>query len=236
MTEFQDKNIVIVGGTSGIGASIVKQLTDSGAKVFNIARRASQAPNVTNIKLDITSDFQSIDGLPDQIDGLIYCPGTINLKPFQSLKPEDFLKDFEVNVLGAVKTIKATMKNMKAAGQSSIVLFSTVAVERGMNFHASIASSKGAIEGLTKSLAAEFSKSNIRVNAIAPSVTDTPLASGILGSEERRKLSQDRHPIKAIGQPEDVAAMSLFLLSNNAKWMTGQVMLMDGGMSSIISL
>lgn len=233
MSEFQDKNIVVVGGSSGIGEALLKQLAGTGANLFNLARRNSEVEGVTNIGLDVTEEFDQIAGLPDMIDGLVYCPGTINLKLFVSLKPADFQRDFDVNVLGAVKVVKVLLKNLKASESSSIIFFSTVAVAQGMNYHASIAASKGAVEGLTKSLAAEFAKSNIRVNAIAPSITETPLASGLLGNEERRKLSEDRHPIKAIGDPQDVAAMVKFLLSDHSKWMTGQILHMDGGLSTL---
>lgn len=129
--------------------------------------------------------------------------------------------------------IKAVLKPLKASGAASVVMFSTVAVIQGMNFHTSIAASKGAIEGVTRSLAAEFAKANIRVNAIAPSLTDTPLASSLLSSDERRKMSEDRHPIKAIGEAKDMAAMVQFLLSENAKWVTGQILHVDGGLSSV---
>ncbi len=233
MSEFQDKNIVVVGGSSGIGEALLKQLAGTGANLFNLARRNSEVEGVTNIGLDVTEEFDQIAGLPDMIDGLVYCPGTINLKPFVSLKPADFQRDFDVNVLGAVKVVKVLLKNLKASESSSIIFFSTVAVAQGMNYHASVAASKGAVEGLTKSLAAEFTKSNIRVNAIAPSITETPLANGLLGNEERRKLSEDRHPIKAIGDPQDVAAMVKFLLSDHSKWMTGQILHMDGGLSTL---
>ncbi|MFT6868305.1 MAG: NAD(P)-dependent dehydrogenase (short-subunit alcohol dehydrogenase family) [Cyclobacteriaceae bacterium] len=233
MDSFQDKNIVVVGGSSGIGAAVLSQLLGKGANLFNVSRTSTAVIGATNIQLDVTEDFVQIQGLPDKIDGLVYCPGTINLKPFLSLKTSDFQHDFEVNVLGAVKVVKALLKQLKVSESASVVFFSTVAVAQGLNFHASIATAKGAVEGLTKSLAAELAKNKIRVNAIAPSLTDTPLASGLLGSDERRKLSEERHPLKAIGDPEDVASMVAFLLSDSAKWMTGQILHMDGGLSSV---
>jgi len=234
MSSFSGKNIVVIGGTSGIGLEAVKLLVSQHASVYNVSRRACDIDGVKNISLDITEDFQKIEGLPDQIDGLIYSPGSINLKPFQSLKLEDYRTDFEVNVLGALKTIKAVLKNLKSSSSKpGIVLFSTVAVTQGMSFHTSVAAAKGAIEGVTRSLAAEFAKSNIRVNTIAPSLTDTPLASGLLASDEKRKASEDRHPLKKIGEAADVAAMAVHLLSENSKWITGQIIHMDGGMSSV---
>ncbi|MFT5642319.1 MAG: NAD(P)-dependent dehydrogenase (short-subunit alcohol dehydrogenase family) [Cyclobacteriaceae bacterium] len=234
MSSFNGKNIAVIGGTSGIGLEAVKLLVSQHANVYNVSRRACEIDGVKNISLDITEDFQKIEGLPDQLDGLIYSPGSINLKPFQSLKLEDYRTDFEINVLGALKTIKAVLKNLKSSSSKpGIVLFSTVAVTQGMSFHTSVAAAKGAIEGVTRSLAAEFAKNNIRVNTIAPSLTDTPLASGLLASDEKRKASEDRHPLKKIGEAADVAAMAVHLLSENSKWITGQIIHMDGGMSSV---
>jgi NAD(P)-dependent dehydrogenase (short-subunit alcohol dehydrogenase family) len=234
MSSFNGKNIAVIGGTSGIGLEAVKLLVSQHANVYNVSRRACKIDGVKNISLDITEDFQKIEGLPDQLDGLIYSPGSINLKPFQSLKLEDYRTDFEINVLGALKTIKAVLKNLKSSSfKPGIVLFSTVAVTQGMSFHTSVAAAKGAIEGVTRTLAAEFAKSNIRVNTIAPSLTDTPLASGLLASDEKRKASEDRHPLKKIGEAADIAAMAVHLLSENSKWITGQIIHMDGGMSSV---
>lgn len=227
---FKSKQIAVVGGTSGIGASVLELIGDS-ATVYNISR--GEAAGSTNIQLDVTSNFEKIEGLPDELHGLVYCPGSINLRPFQSLKPEDYQKDFEINVLGAVKVIKASLKSLKKSKNASIVLFSTVAVSQGMSFHASVAASKGAVEGLVRSLAAEFAKSGIRVNAIAPSLTDTPMAEALLSSDEKRKASDDRHPLGRIGKPEDLAYAVRYLLYDQSSWMTGQVIHLDGGMSAI---
>jgi NAD(P)-dependent dehydrogenase (short-subunit alcohol dehydrogenase family) len=172
-------------------------------------------------------NFPNIEGA---IDGLIYCPGTINLKPFRALKSEDFLNEYQINFLGAVKSIKQYLPNLQLSESPSIVLFSTVAVQTGMSFHASIASAKGAIEGLTRSLAAEFAP-KIRVNAIAPSLTATPLADKLINNESKLKASEDRHPLKKIGSSSDMSQAVEFLL--NANWMTGQIMHVDGGMSSV---
>ncbi|MDZ7358758.1 MAG: SDR family oxidoreductase, partial [candidate division KSB1 bacterium] len=170
---------------------------------------------------------------PELLDGVVYCPGTINLRPFRQLKEEDFLTDFKINALGAVKTIQGTLNRMKKVEQTaSIVLFSTVAVQTGMSYHASIASAKGAVEGLTRSLAAELAP-KIRVNCIAPSLTDTPLAARLLGSEEKQQAAAERHPLKRFGQPEDIANLACFLLSDESSWITGQVLHVDGGMSSV---
>lgn len=233
MEELKGKSFLVVGGSSGIGKQVVAKLLNLGADVINASRTESDVENVKNVSLDVTSDFKEIANIPDRLDGLVYCPGSINLKPFQSLKPEDFQKDFEINVLGGVKTVKSVLKNLRAAEGASIVFFSTVAVSQGMNFHASVAAAKGAVEGLTRSLAAEFSGKNIRVNAIAPSLTDTPMAANLLSSEDKRKASIDRHPLKKVGSTQEMADSVAYLLSSGAGWMTGQILHIDGGMSSV---
>jgi NAD(P)-dependent dehydrogenase (short-subunit alcohol dehydrogenase family) len=167
------------------------------------------------------------------LDGVAYCPGSINLKPFRSLKSDAFLDDFQINVLGAVKVLQASQKALqKAAEPSSVVLFSTVAVAQGMPYHASVAAAKGAVEGLTKSLAAEWAPST-RVNCIAPSLTDTPMAARLLNSDEKKSAAAARHPLRKIGKAEDIAALASFLLSSQSSWMTGQVIGLDGGLSSL---
>ena len=149
------------------------------------------------------------------------------------MSADTFREDYEINVIGAVKTIKAALKPMKKAeGTPSIVLFSTVAVQQGMAFHGSVAAAKGAVEGLTRSLAAELSP-KIRVNCIAPSLVNTPLASKILSSEDRIKASNERHPLKRIGEPNDIAQTTAFLVSDNSSWITGQVIGVDGGLSKL---
>ncbi len=163
---------------------------------------------------------------------MVYLPGTISLRPFTRIKPADFIKDYEINLVGAVKIIQQLVPNLKKGGQSSVVLFSTVAVQTGMGFHSLVASSKGAIEGLTKALAAELAPS-IRVNCIAPSLTDTPLASGLLSSDEKKEASAQRHPLKTVGTPDQLAATAKFLLTEESSWMTGQILHADGGMGSI---
>jgi NAD(P)-dependent dehydrogenase (short-subunit alcohol dehydrogenase family) len=181
---------------------------------------------------DVTKSADELPQINEPIDGIIYCPGTINLKPLKSLKIEDFQNDFEVNVLGAVKVINKYFNNLKSAEKSSVVLFSTVAVQTGMTYHASVSASKGAVEGLTRSLAAEFSP-NIRVNCIAPSITNTPLADKLLNNEAKLKASEDRHPLKRIGSAEEIAKIVEFLLSSNSGFITGQILKVDGGISSV---
>jgi len=170
--------------------------------------------------------------IPEVLDGLVYCPGTINLKPFHQLTEEDFLADFQVNLLGATRVLQQALPSLKKSPTASVVLFSTVAVKCGMPFHSSIAAAKGAVEGLTRSLAAEWAP-KIRVNAIAPSLTDTPLAAIFLGDDKRREAAAERHPLKNIGQPEHVAELVSYLLSDAARFTTGQIFRPDGGLSSV---
>ena len=229
----QGNNYVIVGGSSGIGLALVKLISAAGGNVLVLSRTAEELGGLSNVQhhtLDILTDEISSDILPSEIHGLAYCPGSIVLKPFRSLKPEQFQTDFNINVLGAVKTLKACFKGLKKSGNGSVVLFSTVAVQHGMPFHASIAAAKGAIEGLTRSLSAEWAP-NVRVNCIAPSLTDTPLAGRLLATPEKKAASGQRHPLKRVGEAIEIAEMGAFLLSNKTSWMTGQIIGLDGGMS-----
>ncbi len=230
------KNFVVIGGSKGIGHAIVERLVGQNNNVTVISRNIDEMdtnPLIQYIQKDITKDELSPSELPDIIDGLVYCPGSIVLKPFKSLSEEQFSEDFAINCLGAVKSIKATLNALKKSeSHPSIILFSTVAVSQGMPFHASIAAAKGAVEGLTKSLAAEFAPT-IRVNCIAPSLTDTSLASKILSSPEKIQAAEQRHPLKTIGNAQDLAGMAIFLLSDEAKWISGQIMHVDGGMSTL---
>jgi NAD(P)-dependent dehydrogenase (short-subunit alcohol dehydrogenase family) len=163
---------------------------------------------------------------------MVYCPGTINLKPFGRLTDEDFQNELEVNFLGAVRAIRLAHPALKKSGKASLVLFSTVAVQTGLPFHASISGAKGAVEGLVRSLAAEFSPT-IRVNGLALSLTDTPLASNLLGSDEKRKASEERHPLKRVGDSSEVAAAATFLLGEDSGFITGQILQIDGGISTL---
>ena len=228
------KTYLVVGGTSGIGLEITEKLSIRD-RVIVLSREKRNLDSLNNVEFQSADVTKPIDALPeitDAIDGLVYCPGTINLKPLKSLKIEDFQTDFEVNVLGAVKVMNKYFNNLKSSESASIVLFSTVAVQTGMQYHASIASAKGAVEGLTRSLAAEFAPT-IRVNCIAPSITNTPLAEKLLNNEAKIKASEDRHPLKRIGSAEEIAELSAFLLSDKSGFITGQIIKVDGGISSI---
>ena len=228
------KHYLIAGGSTGIGFELTKQLTEAGNHVTVLSRSKGSLDTLSNVTHRVY-DVTSGEPLPlafDQLDGFAYCPGTINLKPFQGLKVEDFQKDFDVNVTGAVRVLHSIVKQLKKQDHASVVFFSTVAVQQGMPFHASVAASKGALEGLTRSLAAELSP-KVRVNCIAPSITDTPLASRILSSEDKKEASGKRHALGRVGTPEEVARLAHFLLSESSGWMTGQIIGLDGGMSSI---
>ena len=228
-------NYIVVGGSKGIGLAIANRLAREGHTVRVLSRNGSDQweEGVQFTSFDALTD--DAPGVPGELHGLIYCPGSINLKPFQSLPPADFLQDFQLNVIGAVKCTKAYLKALKSTQGASVLYFSTVAVQQGMPFHTSVSASKGALEGLTRSLAAELAP-KVRVNCIAPSITDTPLASKLLSSEEKIEKSGQRHPMKRVGTAEDIAAMATFLLSKEATWITGQIIGVDGGMSTVRAL
>ena len=236
MARFSGKNILIIGGTKGIGLALQQNLTAAGANVLLAARNAGTAGSPAQfVAFDaLLEDASALKAaVPEILHGLVYCPGSINLKPFARLTPDEFRKDFELNVLGAVKVLQALQKNLKAANGSSVVLFSTVAAKMGMPFHASVAASKAALEGLARALAAEWAAAQIRVNVIAPSLTDTSLAEPLLNTPEKRESAGKRHPLNRIGKPEELAALAAFLLSEEAGWMTGQTIGLDGGLSSL---
>jgi NAD(P)-dependent dehydrogenase (short-subunit alcohol dehydrogenase family) len=228
-------NYLIVGASSGIGLSLANVLVSQGHMVygtFNTHAIEITHANFTASPINVLDENLNFDFLPEVIHGIIYCPGAINLRPFARIKPEDFLADYNLQVVGAVKCIQAVLPKLKLAESASVILFSTVAVQMGLNFHTQVSASKGAIEGLTKALAAELAP-KIKVNCIAPSLTNTPLAASLLNTEEKIEANAQRHPLKRIGTATDIASMCNFLLSDNASWITGQIYAVDGGMSTI---
>lgn len=228
-------NYLIIGASSGIGKALSLKLANAGHQVyatFNKNEINSENPLIKYFQMNVLDENFSIDFLPETLNGLIYCPGSIKLRPFERIKPVDFTNDYILQVVGAIKTIQTVAPKLKRSENAAIVLFSTVAVQMGLPFHSQISASKGAIEGLTKALAAEYAP-KIRVNCIAPSLTDTPLAASLLSSEEKKEANAQRHPLKRIGKPDDIANMAEFLLSPKASWITGQIMHVDGGMSAI---
>ena len=216
-------NHLIIGGNSGIGKAVVDLLGESDCVIFS---RTGDGKNANHHQINVLTD-----NLPDlpELKTIVYCPGTIQLKPFHRFSEEDFLNDLQTNVIGAIKVLQFYQKTLKS-NNGNVVLFSTIAISQGMGFHSSIAVSKGAIEGLMKSLAAEWAPF-VRVNCIAPSLTDTPLAQDLLNTEQKREGANNRHPLKRIGTPIDIAQGVKFLIENT--WITGQIIHIDGGLSSL---
>ena len=227
------KNILIIGGSSGIGRALVDLLVP----VHNVyvAARSDESLNNTAVNylaFDALSDALDVSALPEQLDGYVYCPGSINLRPFRGLKPETFQQDYDINVVGAVKSLQTVLPLLQKSDVASLVFFSTVAVQTGMPFHASVAAAKGAIEGLTRSLAAEYAP-KFRVNCIAPSLTQTPLADKFLNNEAKLEKAQARHPLQQVGSAKNIAQMAAFLLGEESQWMTGQILHVDGGIGDL---
>tara|TARA_B100000497_G_C7688287_1_gene417648 strand:- start:1335 stop:2021 length:687 start_codon:yes stop_codon:yes gene_type:complete len=225
------KKYIIIGGSKGIGKETAEILAAEGNEVIVFSRTPYEGPahSIDWEEFDVLSDDWE-DRMPDNIDGLVYSVGSINLKPFKGLKPEVFQADFQLQVMGAVKALQAASTNFNTNGIPSVVLYSTVAVQRGMPFHATVSASKGAIEGLTRAIASEWAP-KARINCIAPSLTDTPLAGRLVSTPEKKAALGNNNPMKRIGEPTDVAEMTAFLLSDKASWMTGQVIHIDGGQS-----
>lgn len=227
------RNIVTIGGSYGIGRAIAERCVAEGHHV-TIASRTQEEPlsGGTHITFDANHEEPEYSGFPEQIDGLVYCPGSINLRPFGNLKPKDFHHDMQVNFFNMVRHVQGLLPRLKKSEGASVVLFSTVAVQTGMPFHTSVAAAKGAVEGFARALAAETAP-KMRVNVVAPSLTDTPLAARLLANDRQRESAAERHPLKRVGEVDDIASAATFLLGNQSSWMTGQVIHVDGGMSTL---
>ena len=225
------KNILLIGGSHGIGFSMASQLHQN-HNIF-VASRTDEGLenlNVTHLPFDVLTDDLDISLLPEELHGFAYCPGSINLKPFKMMSLDTFQDDMQLNFFSLVKVVKTIIPKMTEG--ASMVFFSTVAVGTGMPFHTSVAAAKGAVEGFAKSMAAEYAP-RIRVNVVAPSLVDTSLAKRLLSNDRKREMMNERHPLKRVGEAEDIANIAVFLLSDNSTWMTGQIVGVDGGMSTL---
>jgi len=227
------KNILFIGGSTGIGLETIKLLqNEHNIYVASRSNENLQNLNIEYIKFDSGVDEFNSELVPEELHGFVYCPGSINLRPFRSLKISTFEEDLNLNFLSMVKTLQNVINNLKKSGNSSIILYSTVAVKIGMPFHTSVSASKGAIEGFARSLSAEYAP-GIRVNVIAPSLTNTPMAERFLNNEIKKEKVGNRHPLKRCGESIDIANYTAFLLSDKSSWITGQTVGIDGGMSTI---
>jgi 3-oxoacyl-[acyl-carrier protein] reductase len=225
------KTYLFAGASSAIAKEAAQLLQAKGHKVIGISTKEKDFNYNAFYQVE-SYDFGNFPVLEDAIDGIAYFPGTINLKPFHRFKPEEFTTDYAINTLGAVAFTQSYLVNLKKAEKASVVFFSTVAVGIGMPFHSSIAMAKGAIEGLTKSLAAEYAPA-IRVNCIAPSLVNSPLAEKFVSSPEKIESMQKRNPMQKVGDPIDIANAVVFLLEEESAWVSGQIMAVDGGMSTL---
>ncbi len=223
------KNILLIGGSYGIGNAIAEQLNND-YNVFIASRTKERIENANHILFNALTDELDVTTLPNELHGFVYCPGSINLKPLKMLGADAFEKDMHINFFSLIKAFKTIESRL--ADNSSVVFFSTVAVQTGMPFHTSVAASKGAIEGFAKSLAAEYAP-KIRVNVIAPSLIDTPLAKRLLNNDKKREAMAERHPLKRVGNVLDIANVAVLLLSDKSSWITGQVLKVDGGISTL---
>jgi NAD(P)-dependent dehydrogenase (short-subunit alcohol dehydrogenase family) len=227
-------NYLIMGASGGIGRSLALRLSRQHQVYGTYRNHPFEADtNLHPFHWEAGTE-PAWTQLPEVLDGVVYCPGSIALRPFARFSEQDFLDDYRLQVTGAVKVLQGAYPRLKKAASPAVLLFSTVAVQTGMPFHSLVAASKGAVEGLTRSLAAEWAPS-IRVNALAPSLTDTPLAASLLSSPEKREAAAKRHPLRRVGEPDDLAALAEFILSPSASWITGQVIACNGGLGSVIT-
>ncbi|KAA5540464.1 SDR family oxidoreductase [Roseiconus nitratireducens] len=234
---------LIVGGSHGISFELVKALLAAGGRVTALSRTEGQLSeegllgdeSLQHLRYDVLQDEWPADQIPDSLTGFVYCPGTINLGAVRSVKADALRADLELNAVGALQTFQAVLRPLKASGAGSAVFFSTVAVDHGIAMHSYVAAAKGALQAMAKTWAAELAP-RVRVNCVAPALTDTPLASGLLSDEGSRKTLAKKYPLGRLGSPVDMASAAAFLLSPQNSWITGQVIGVDGGMSSIVAL
>lgn len=225
------KNILLIGGSYGIGLEMARKLSkDNQVYVASRSNEQLSGLDVNHIPFDALTEDISEKAIPKKLDGFVYCPGSINLKPFKTMGIDTIQNDMEINFIALAKTVKSIINRMNEG--SSMVFFSTVAVETGMPFHTSVSAAKGAIEGFARALAAEYAP-KVRVNVIAPSLVDTPLSERLLSNEKKKEMMSERHPMKRVGNAADIANMATFLLDSDNSWITGQVIGVDGGMSSL---
>lgn len=236
------RKFLIYGGSGGIGSATARLLAARGHELHLVGRNEERLAAVaTELGAGFTAGdvtdgslFPRVaEAAGERLDGLVYAVGTITLRRFPGLTETDFLNDFRINAVGAALAVQAALPALrKSAGTASVVLYSSVAAGQGFALHGSMGMAKGAVNGLTLSLAAELAP-KIRVNAIAPSLTRTPLARGLLSSEQMAAAIADQHALPRLGTPEDMAAITAFLLSADADWITGQIIGADGGRSTL---
>lgn len=234
---------LVVGGSHGIGLELVRRMVADGTQVTVVSRSAGELDSegwladgsVRHVACDIVQSELPQDAIADSISGFAYCPGSIRLGPLTSVKLDRMREDFELNVVSAIKCFQACLPALKSSGHGSAVFFSTVAVDHGITMHSYVAAAKGALQALAKTWAAELAPS-VRVNCVAPALTDTPLAKSFLNSDAKREAMAEKYPLGRVGQPSDIAAMAAYLLSDHAGWITGQTIGVDGGMSGIVKI
>ena len=226
------KNILVIGGGSLIGQEVISLIQKAGDNPIITSRSEMAIQNGDFFQLDPNEDLSQLDALPESIDGLLYCPGSISLKSLQRMDISDIQEDMRINFEGAFNVVKKVLPNLKKDAGASVVFISSVAATSGMTFHTSISASKSALEGFARSLAAELAP-RVAVNCVAPSLTDTPLAASLLSDEKRIKASEERHPLNSIGNPKALAGVIYGLLSAKENWITGQTLSVDGGLSTL---